>query len=310
MKIFVSISSYDALIDASIASTLCKTKLSKHKVFSHLSYSKENLDITEFEDYFDSTIFLDCKKFIEENKDLSLYQVPIRQFFSIIASLNEAISKGYDFVIVLNSGSWILDDIKITEIIEKLKNKIFGVRLMKYSNNKRISCDDHFIIINVSELKKHLDINKLNLRDLISFDLKFGGIHNLLNGFYNKFPYDKIYCYSDVSESKDLYNNFSQHMLPINFDTKFKLLHSNRKRKEILSLRHAYLEKYAKNIFDDFINIKIKEWKNINNVKIYFDEDGTFYLRQNFFSKIFLKLKNYLNSKFIKNWGFLEKIND
>ena len=45
-------------------------------------------------------------------------------------------------------------------------------------------------------------------------------------------------------------------------DTKFKLLHSNRKRKEILSLRHAYLEKYAKNIFDDFINIKIKEWKN------------------------------------------------
>ena len=41
MKLFISISSYDAILDASIASTLCKKKLIDHEVYTSLSYSKK-----------------------------------------------------------------------------------------------------------------------------------------------------------------------------------------------------------------------------------------------------------------------------
>ena len=62
MKLFISISAYDAILDASIASILCKKKLTDHKVYTSLSYSKKDLKTNEYKKYFDQISFIDAKR--------------------------------------------------------------------------------------------------------------------------------------------------------------------------------------------------------------------------------------------------------
>jgi hypothetical protein len=300
MKIFVSISCYDSLLDASIASILSKKKITNHKVFTSLSYSKKNLSVEFFDRYFDHISYIGAENEINQNKNFLKNKISIRQFYSIFYNLNKAIKMNYDFMIVLNSGSWLLDGKKINNIIAKLRNFKIGFRAMKYTNMKRISCDDHFIFFNLKNMKNEKNIF-LNFQKLIPFDLKYGGIHTLLNNFFNKFNYQDIYIYSDLSKSVGINGKPSNYLLPLNFDVNFKLLHSNKREKIIEVLRYKYLNYYAKNYFDEFIYNQIKIWNNNNNV---LGNKGIFFYKENLINKI----KNILLKKQSRNWGYLESI--
>ena len=152
MKIFVSISAYDAILDASIASILCKKKIANHEVYTCLSYSKGDIDTEIFKKYFDEMNYVDGKEVLDQ-KILSNYEIPIRQFYSVYLNLKNALIQNFDFMLILNSGSWLFDGEKINEILNRLENYVIGCRAMKYSNLKRLSCDDH-LTINLKNFKK------------------------------------------------------------------------------------------------------------------------------------------------------------
>ena len=119
MKIFASISSYDAVLDASISSVLCKKKITDHYIFTSLSYSKKDLEIQDYSKYFDEVNFIDAEEIIG-NELLKKYEIPIRQFYSIYLNLQKAIKENFDFMIILNSGSWLFNGKSVNEIINKL----------------------------------------------------------------------------------------------------------------------------------------------------------------------------------------------
>ena len=127
---------------------------------------------------------------------------------------------------------------------------------MKYTNMKRLSCDDHFVFINLNKLKC-TSVSLENFYDLIPFDFKYGGIHTLLNNFFNKFKFRDTLIYSDITNSVNIYNKLPQNLLPLNFDKKYNFLHSNKREKKIEALRYCYLNYYASDCFDDFLKIKL-----------------------------------------------------
>lgn len=302
MKIFVSISSYDAILDASISSVLCKKKIIDHDVFTSLSYSKKDSETQNYQRYFDDINFIDAKEILENNF-LKISEIPLRQFYSIYLNLKKALELNFDFMIILNSGSWLLSGKSVNEIIQELKNHVIGCRAMKYSNMKRLSCDDHFVFINLNNFK-HTKFCLDNFYDLIPFDFNYGGIHTLLNNFFNKLEYKDTIIYSDLTESINIHKKFPKYLLPLNFDMKYKFLHSNKREKKVLAIRYCYLDYYANNCFDEFLTDKINNWKI--NSDLILKENGTFFYKE----KYLQQLKNFLNLRINrKNYGNLEKIN-
>ena len=91
MKLFISISAYDAILDASIASILCKKKLTDHKVYTSLSYSKKDLKTNEYKKYFDQISFIDAKEVLVHDL-FTNYEIPIRQFYSIYINLKKQLT--------------------------------------------------------------------------------------------------------------------------------------------------------------------------------------------------------------------------
>ena len=301
MKIFISISSYDAILDASIASILCKKKLIDHEVYTSLSYSKKDLVISEYKKYFDQISFVDAKEVLV-NGSFENFEIPIRQFYSIYENLKNAVDASFDYMLILNSGSWLFDGNLVNKIIAKLQDFTIGCRAMKYSNMKRLSCDDHFVFINIKNLKKK-NILQNDFDSFLPFDFKYGGIHTLLNNFFNKLNYNDTVIYSDITESVNIYNKFPKYLLPLNFDKNFKLLHSNKREKKVEALRYCYLNFYAKDYFDEFLMSQINTWKtNLNLVQ---SENGSFYFKES----LYQKLKNILCQIYQrKDYGILEKI--
>ena len=79
MKIFVSISAYDAILDASIASILCKKKLLIMKSIQVYHIVMKIL-IKRILKYFDEINYVDGKDVLNKNL-FSNFEIPIRQFF-------------------------------------------------------------------------------------------------------------------------------------------------------------------------------------------------------------------------------------
>ena len=180
---------------------------------------------------------------------------------------------------------------------------MIGCRAMKYSNLKRLSCDDHFVFINLKNFKRK-NISLDEFKNFLPFDYKYGGIHTLLNNFFNKFNYNDTLVYSDITNSINIYNKMPKYLLPLNFDINFKLLHSNKREKKIEALRYCYLNFYAKNYFDQFLIHKINEWNKNSHLVVV--ENGKFFYKES----LIKKLKNLIYSKIdLKDIGYLEKIN-
>ena len=86
---------------------------------------------------------------------MKIFEIPIRQFYSIYENLKNAVDS-FDYMLILNSGSWLFDGNSVNKILAKLHDFTIGWRAMKYSNMKRLSCDDHFVFINLKNLKKKI----------------------------------------------------------------------------------------------------------------------------------------------------------
>ena len=197
MKLFISISAYDAILDASIASILCKKKLTDHKVYTSLSYSKKDLKTNEYKKYFDQISFIDAKEVLVHDL-FTNYEIPIRQFYSIYINLKKAVDADFDYMLILNSGSWLLDGNSVNNILTKLHGHIIGCRAMKYSNLKRLSCDDHFVFINLKNFKRK-NISLDEFKNFLPFDYKYGGIHHISKINKEKYLIDVCINYSKNS---------------------------------------------------------------------------------------------------------------
>jgi hypothetical protein len=243
-----------------------------------------------------------CKK-----KILNFYKEnigSIRLFNSILRSGNDAIKKEYDFIIYLNSGSWILNFKEIKKLINYLKKnkKVVGTRILGYLRGKAFFFDDHFLIVNLKQAKKFNFYNiKPDSRPFLPLDFYYGAIHKNLFTWFSILPKSKVYLYSCLSKSFDEYGNLGSKFIPLSYDYKFNLLHSNIRYEKILPLRYAYLKKFKYISSNLFIEKKIQNWKSnsLIDIKYISGSKKVFYVKQGAYAKFKKKIVNFIVKRFI-----------
>ena len=310
INLYVSISTYKSHDDAMICALLAKSKLSKYfNLFIRLSLAEDNIDYKKYNEFFDNIIHIPCPDTGNINTIKHENNVPgLRLFHSIIESGKDAINKKYDYIIYLNSGSWIFSDKGIIRIISQIEDKIFASRVLKFSNMKMFGCEDHFLIINLKNAKKYniFDFSPLS-RIYSPIDYVYGGVHKILFIWYSYFPIGTFYAYSDLTNSIDQYGtNLFNSILPFNWDYENFFMHSNARNKNIYKLRYEYINKYANELLNNNIGDLIKSWNNgkyiivDNNLQAIYYKKG---IRQ-----IIRKLLISFDKFYLRNWGYLQKI--
>ncbi len=310
IDLFISISTYKAHDDAMISSLLAKSKLSKFfNLFIRLSLAEDNINYSKYNKYFDKITTVPCPDTGNLNKVKHQSNIPaLRLFHSIIQSGNEAMDKGFDYIIYLNSGSWIFSDHGIKNVISKIENKIFASRVLKFSNVKGFGCEDHFLIINLKNAKKFDIFNhQPDSRVYSPIDFNFGGIHRILFMWYSLYPIGSLYVYSDLTNSINLYgvSKFDS-LLPFNWDYENFFMHSNIRNKKIYHLRYLYINKFASEIIDKNLKILLSKWKG-NNAVTYNNKNNSIYYKKTF-KQWLRKYIIRVDKLYLKNWGYIQKI--
>lgn len=311
MKIYFSISCHTALLDAIIAADLIKSLLKKEdiKYFINLTITDPKIIKKEhnIKNFFNRIQIAKIPKV--KNKIYKYYKQnigSIRLFDSIIVNGITAMKANYDFIVYLNSGSWFLDFSPFKNLISFLKNnnKVVGCRIQAFLRGKSLFFDDHFLVVNLREAKK-LNFYKVSKdsRAYIPLDFYYGAIHKCLFSWFSKLPLSSIHVYSCMSEVFNEHGNLGSRFIPISYDYKFKLLHSNYRFKIILPLRYAYLERFGYKSSSTLVETELEKWKKekkniseklVNDEKIYF-------LKSSLFSKIKLSLRKTIFKKIIGN---------
>ena len=310
INLYVSISTYKAHDDAMICALLAKSKLSKYfDIYTRLSLAEDNIDYNKYNKFFDDIKHVPSPNTGDINIIKHEQNIPaLRLFHSIIDSGKDAINKQYDYIIYLNSGSWIFSDKGIRRIISQIENKIFASRILKFSNMKMFGCEDHFLFINLKNAKKHniFDVSPLS-RLYSPIDFIYGGIHKMLFIWYSYFPVGTFFAYSDLTNSIDQYGtNLFNSILPFNWDYENFFMHSNARNKDIYKLRYEYIKKYADELLNDDFGRLIVSWNNKRKVIINNNLDTIYYRRG--FRQIIRRLLVNLNKFYFRNWGYLQKI--
>ena len=312
-KILFSISCHEAIEDAVISAFLVRKNFINQKIYIRLTITDKKNVLKEYKDFFDEIIEASVPKVNKKNKNYFNQNIgSIRLFNSIINSGRRAKSLDYDFIVYLNSGSWIINSNSLIKIINKiLKNKIiFATRIQSFLRGKAMYFDDHFLIINLA-LSNHYDVFSISndSRAFLPIDFYYGGIHKNLFTWFSMFPKDTMCVYSDLSNSFDEYGRLGARFIPLSWDHRNQLLHSNSRYKDILKLRVKYLDITSFKIEDPIVYKIIKNWntdkdkimvKKINNKKV-------FYIKSSIFSKIKIYVKNTI-IKVIKEYYPVSKI--
>ena len=310
LNIFFSISCHEALTDAVISSYLIKKNFKRFKTFKRLTITKK-ATLKKFqvaEKYFDQIIEASVPKAPKNLFKYYNYNIgSIRLFHSIIQSGNFAFKNKFDYIVYLNSGSWILNSSKIIDILKLItkKNYTFASRVQTFLNGKAMYFDDHFIIVNLKTnlANKIFKISPLS-RAYLPIDFFYGGIHKNLFAWYSLFPKSSIFVYSDLGECYNEYGNLGSRFIPLSWDSKNSLLHSNSRYENILSLRKKYLSLLNFEIDDPNIKRIIDDW-NISNIKIgtkIIDNKVIFFMKSKFLTKIKLTLINKLIMRYLNNY--------
>lgn len=297
MKICFSISTYNAFEDLHISASLIKNNWkANHHLFIVACLCKPKTLSLINPDIIDYEIEIETPKTPailtgSDNSPLagifSDVEATGRLLSSIIQSGKKAIEQNCDYIIYLNSGSWILDIESIFKIIEKMENRTFGVQI---SNRfKYLIVEDHFLFVNlrkaVSQNLYDLDIQS---RVFNPVSITINGIHGMLMNWLNQVPYGDLLVYSNHDKSIDAFGNSPYAMIPLIWNPEFNLLHSNKKWSFVHFLRCKYLEKYLENkpkLVEEYINkmpslskdLKyyknplphVREKYNINKIKRY-----------------------------------------
>lgn len=310
INLFISISTYKAHDDAMISSLLARSKLSKYfNLFIRLSLAEDNINYIKYNKYFDKIVTVPCPDTGNLNKTKHESNIPaLRLFHSIIQSGKDALDRNFDYIIFLNSGSWIFSDQGIKKIISNIENKIFASRVLKFSNVKGFGCEDHFLIINLKNAKKFDIFNhNPNSRVYSPLDFNFGGIHRMLFMWYSLYPIGSLYVYSDLSNSINLYgvSKFDS-LLPFNWDYENFFMHSNIRNKKIYQLRYLYINEFAKEIIDNDVKNLLSKWKGNDSV-IYNKKINSIYFKKNF-KQWLRKYIIRIDKLFLRNWGYIQTI--
>ncbi len=274
LRIYFSISCHEAVSDAIISSYLVKKNFKSFNIFTKLTITKKSTlnQRINYKNYFDEIseafipkIDLRLKKYFHQNIG------SIRLFNSIIQSGKKAKEKNFDFIIYLNSGSWIIDSKKILKVLKLMSSKqyLFGSRVQTFLNGKAIYFDDHFLIVNLKAKSLQNPFNiPYNSRAYLPIDFYYGGIHKNLFSWYSMFPKNSLYIYSDLGNSYDEYGNIGARFIPLSWDSNNFLLHSNSRYGNVFPLRKKYLTLIKFDIDDDNIKDIIESWSDTWKYKI------------------------------------------
>lgn len=310
LNIFFSISCHEALTDAVISSYLVQKNFKSFKTYKRLTITKKS-SLKKFhgaEKYFDQIIEASVPKVPKNLLKYYNYNIgSIRLFHSIIQSGNFASNNKFDYIIYLNSGSWILNSSKIIDLLKLMtkKNYTFASRVQTFLNGKAMYFDDHFIIVNLKTnlANKIFKISPLS-RAYLPIDFFYGGIHKNLFAWYSLFPKSSIFIYSDLGECFNEYGNLGSRFIPLSWDSKNFLLHSNSRYKNILSLRKKYLSLLNFKIDDQNIKRIVEDW-NVSNNKIgtkIIENKIIFFIKLSFFTKLKYTLINNLIMRYLGNY--------
>jgi len=323
MKICFSISCYDAFEDLNISADLIRSNWdNNHELYlvaglckpatSNLINSNFFNDFIEIETP-ETAALKDIKNQIElrytrsrgkQKKQLSLgepddelfeYSATARLFNSMIKTGKKAIANNCDYIIYLNSGSWILDISCIFKIIQGLNDRTFAIRMV--NRLKYIIPDDHFLVVNLNKASKLClyDIN-YNSRLFNPVALYLNGIHGVLMIWLNQVPYGDIYVYSNHDKSIDAFGNTPYTFNPLIFDPKYKLLHSNIKFGIAQFLRRKYIKKYVNKI-SEFVQNYLDVCPPVPKGHKYIENPDP-HLNEKFFPKKIIRIIKYIRMYF------------
>ncbi len=316
LKIFFSISCHEAVDDAIISSYLVKKNFKNHKIFTNLTITKKNSlhKKINYSNYFDGITEASVPNIDKNLKSYYFQNIgSIRLFNSIINSGKVAKKKNYDFIIYLNSGSWIINSSKILKILNIMSSKkyLFASRVQTFLNGKAIYFDDHFLVVN---LKNKLSSKTFNIspysRAYLPIDFFYGGIHKNLFSWYSMFPKNSLFVYSDLGHAHDEYGKAGARFIPLSWDNDNLLLHSNSRYNHVFPLRKKYLSLLNFNIDDDNIANIINSWPDTWIYKIKKTKHNNsfiFFYDLNLISKLKIKIKKMLINK-ISNYYPVSKI--
>ena len=309
-KICISISTYDAFEDINISANILRSNWNlKEELFLLAGLCKKNTSDYLDKNLFNSYLYINTPNthlVRQSNDDASFDAINARLFNSIIQTGNYAIENKCDYIIYLNSGSWILKPNKILQLIKKMKNKTVGVRVL--NRFKYLIIDDHFLIVDLKKAKiaNFFDIS-VNGRVFNTLSASINGIHGILRAWLNLLPFGEICVYNDHSDSHDEFGNQPFKFNPLIFDDKYFFLHSNKKFDEVRYLRSAYLEKYLINKNQFLLNFINKN--NKINSRFEISNSPIPHLKIKLLSKIVYFLTFGKRGMFNKKRRWLVKIN-
>ena len=249
-KICISISTYDAFEDINLSANILRSNWNlKEELYLIAGLCKKDSSKYLNKGLFDSYINIEPPKthLTSISSDESSFDsINARLFNSFIKTGIKAIENKCDYILYLNSGSWILKPEKILDLISDIKNNTVGVRVM--SRFKYLLVEDHFFIINLKKAKNYDLFNVSNDgRIFNTFSAPINGIHGILRAWINSLPYGEVFVYCDHMNSYDELGQSPVKFNPLIFDKKYYFLHSNKKYREVKMLRSIFLQKYLKN---------------------------------------------------------------
>lgn len=261
MKCCFSISTYDAIVDLHIAAELIKNNWnSANELLLVAGLCKQGTT-----PLIDKTLFHHVSEIeTPRSPSVSIWDQTVsassRLFNSMINTGHLAILNQCDYIIYLNSGSWILDINCIIEIIQKLGDRVVAAQMAQRA--QWVVVDDHFLIINLkkaNQLGLYADSINYNSRFFNPLTIFANGIHGMLINWFSLVPYGGIYVYSSHEHS---INEFGKNdifsLIPLTFNPSYKLLHSNVQFPYLHFLRGKFLEKYV-NCKSHYIDHYIRE---------------------------------------------------
>ena len=150
MKIAISIGCYDAFEDLRISTNIIRENWTTNpQPYLICGITRQipqnNADLSLFDEVIrietPRTPALKCI----DAKDSSFPAANTRCFHSIIETGRIALKKDMDYIVYLNSGSWILQPEAILDVIKLIKDKVIATRIA--IRQKNFVVEDHFLVV-------------------------------------------------------------------------------------------------------------------------------------------------------------------
>jgi len=188
-------------------------------------------------------------QYLDGHFEVAYPEVPLLQLhskfkgvFRVIEGIQKAFqyaeARGHDYVVVTNGDAWFLSLEKLHDLLqdERVKQAAVSMRVgwltgLEINFGNRVPLmDDHFMIFNVAECKKHkvFDYDH-SARFFRPHFGHMGGIHYILMCFVNqRVPKGKFYIYTSLEDAVNHFGDYTGwNLLPWQYQPSFGFLHAN-----------------------------------------------------------------------------------